>query len=163
MNKLIEECEHKLAEKFNHIDDVAYYNQVKVIEAFKSERVAAMHFNGTTGYGYGDEGRDCLGRCYAKVFGAESAIVSPHLLSGTHSLTVALFGLLRPGDTLLCVSGMPYDTIREVIFGDNVGSLKDFGVKFDCCDLNSNGKFDFDEIKKRLNSKVKVVYIQRSR
>ncbi len=163
MNKLILQCEEKLKDKFNYVDDIAYFNQVKVIEAFKEVGLAARHFNGTTGYGYGDDGRDCLGKCYAKVFGAESAIVSPHLLSGTHSLTVALFGILRPGDTLLCVSGMPYDTIREVIFGENVGSLKDFGVKFDCCDLKEDGKFDFDEIKKRLNSNVKVLYIQRSR
>lgn len=159
----IEKCEQKLAEKFKAVDDVAYFNQVKVLNAFREFGVAVRHFNGTTGYGYDDNGRDTLGKLYAKVFGAESGIVSPHLLSGTHALTVALFGLLRPGDTLFCISGMPYDTIREVIFGENNGSLKDFGVYFTCCALNENGKFDFNEIKNKFNKSVKVVYIQRSR
>ncbi len=163
MNDFISRCENKLLDKFKLIDEISYFNQVKVINAFKDNHIAVRHFNGTTGYGYGDEGRDTLAKCYAKVFGAESAIVSPHLLSGTHTLTVALFGLLRPNDEMLCVSGMPYDTIREVIFGENVGSLKDFGVKFTCCDLLSDGKFDFDGIAKFLNDNVKVVYIQRSR
>ncbi|MDE5729659.1 MAG: methionine gamma-lyase family protein, partial [Clostridia bacterium] len=118
MNNLefIESCEKKLEKKFKAVDDVAYFNQVKVLNAFRECNVAARHFNGSTGYGYGDEGRDVLGKLYAMSFGAESGIVSPHLLSGTHALTVALFGLLRPNDTLFCISGMPYDTIRGVIF-----------------------------------------------
>ena len=162
-NKLfIEQCEEKLKDKFKAVDDTAYYNQVKVLKAFEECRVALRHFNGSTGYGYDDEGRDTLGKLYALSFGAEAGIVSPHLLSGTHALTVALFGLLRPDDTLLCISGMPYDTIRGVIFGENNGSLKDFGVKFDYADLK-NGDFDFDLIKKKFNKAVKVVYIQRSR
>ncbi|MDE6868469.1 MAG: methionine gamma-lyase family protein [Clostridia bacterium] len=160
--QFIETCENKLSEKFKAIDNIAYFNQVKVGRAFKNNQVAVRHFNGTTGYGYGDEGRDCLGKLYAEAFGAESGIVSPHIVSGTHALTVALFGLLRPNDTLLCISGMPYDTIRGVIFGTDNGSLKDFGVKFVCCDLK-DGKLDFDEIKKKFNRSVKVVYIQRSR
>ncbi|MDE7439018.1 MAG: methionine gamma-lyase family protein, partial [Clostridia bacterium] len=160
--KFIEQCEDNLKEKFKTVDEIAYFNQVKVLNAFKENRVALRHFNGTTGYGYDDEGRDCLGKLYAQVFGVESGIVSPHLLSGTHSLTVALFGLLRPHDTLLCISGMPYDTIRSVIFGENNGSLKDFGVNFDYCDLK-DGDFDFDTVKSKLKSDVKVVYIQRSR
>lgn len=161
--ELIDRCELKLKEKFDYVEGVSYFNQVKVLNAFKNLNIAARHFNGTTGYGYGDEGRDVLGKLYAAAFGAESGIVSPHLLSGTHALTVALFGLLRPNDTLLCISGMPYDTIRGVIFGENNGSLKDFGVNFEYCPLDANGKFDFAEIKKQLNEKVKVVYIQRSR
>lgn len=159
----IEKCENKLAEKFKTVDETAYFNQVKVLKAFCENNIAVRHFNGTTGYGYGDEGRDVLGKLYAKAFGAEAGIVSPHLLSGTHALTVALFGLLRPKDTLFCISGMPYDTIRGVIFGENNGSLKDFGVKFECVELNKDGKFDFSEIKRRFNDRVKVVYIQRSR
>ena len=161
--QFIENCEKQLAEKFKKIDDVAYFNQVKVLNAFSKYNIAVRHFNGTTGYGYDDEGRDTLGKLYATAFGAESGIVSPHLLSGTHALTVALFGLLRPDDTLFCLSGMPYDTIRGVIFGEGNGSLKDFGVKFEYCNLDKNGKFDFAEIKKKFNNKVKVVYIQRSR
>ncbi len=134
-----------------------------MLQSFSECGVALRHFAGTTGYGYGDEGRDVLGQLYAKIFKCESGIVSPHLLSGTHALTVALFGLLRPKDTLFCISGMPYDTIRDVIFGDNCGSLKDFGVHFDCCNLLPSGDFDFEEIKKHINDSVKVVYIQRSR
>lgn len=160
--KLIESCEKKLESAFKRVDGVSYFNQVKVLKAFNKYNVATRHFNGSTGYGYGDEGRDCLGKLYAEVFGAEEGIVSSHLLSGTHALTVALFGLLRPNDTLLCISGMPYDTLRGVIFGENNGSLKDFGVNFDYCDL-LDGEFDCKTIKKKLNDKVKIVYIQRSR
>lgn len=161
--KLIESCEKKLKDKFDLIDEIAYYNQGKVLDAFRNNSVATRHFNGTSGYGYGDEGRDLLGKLYAEVFGCEAGLVSPHILSGTHALTVALFGLLRPDDVLFCISGTPYDTIRGVIYGEGNGSLKDFGVKFECCDLTNDGKFDFDLIKSKFNDKVKVVYIQRSR
>ncbi|MBE7088222.1 MAG: hypothetical protein E7370_01675, partial [Clostridiales bacterium] len=160
--KFIEECEGKLKDKFKAVDEISYFNQVKVLNAFSEYNIAIRHFNGTSGYGYDDEGRDTLGKLYAMAFGAEAGIVSPHILSGTHALTVALFGLLRPGDTLLCVSGMPYDTIRGVIFGENNGSLKDFGINFDYCDLKCD-KMDESAIKQKLNDKVKVVYIQRSR
>lgn len=158
----IEQCENKLKDKFKTVDDITFFNQTKVLDAFREHRIALRHFNGTTGYGYDDEGRDCLGKLYATVFCAESGIVSPHLLSGTHALTVALFGLLRPGDTLFCISGMPYDTLRSVIFGKNNGSLNDFGINFECVDL-IDGKFNFNDIKHKFNNKVKVVYIQRSR
>ncbi len=161
--KFIENCEKKLEEKFKLAEEISYFNQSKVLEAFNEYNVALRHFNGTTGYGYDDEGRDTLGKLYARAFGAEAGIASPHLLSGTHALTVALFGLLRPNDTLLCISGMPYDTIRGVIFGENNGSLKDFGVKFDYCELDADGKFDKHAIKSKFNGSVKVVYIQRSR
>ena len=151
----IKNCELKLAKKFEVIDEIAYFNQKKVLDAFRDNNVALRHFNGTTGYGYGDEGRDTLGKLYAQVFGCEAGIVSPHLLSGTHALTVALFGLLRPGDTVLCITGMPYDTIRGVIFGENNGSLKDFGINFEYC--------DFDGVEEKLSDSVKMIYIQRSR
>lgn len=163
IKKFIENCEKKLDERFKLAEEIAYFNQSKVLGAFKEYNVALRHFNGTTGYGYDDEGRDTLGKLYARAFGAEAGIASPHLLSGTHALTVALFGLLRPNDTLLCISGMPYDTIRGVIFGENNGSLKDFGVKFDYCELDADGKFDKHAIKSKFNGSVKVVYIQRSR
>ena len=161
--KFIENCEKKLEERFKLAEEISYFNQSKVLEAFKEYNVALRHFNGSTGYGYDDEGRDTLGKLYARAFGAEAGIASPHLLSGTHALTVALFGLLRPNDTLFCISGMPYDTIRGVIFGENNGSLKDFGVKFDYCELEADGKFDKHAIKSKFNDSVKVVYIQRSR
>ena len=99
--RLIKNCEIKLKEKFELADEIAYFNQVKVINAFNKNRISVMHFNGTTGYGYGDIGRDTLSQLYADVFCAENGIVSPHLLSGTHSLTVALFGILRPDDRVL--------------------------------------------------------------
>lgn len=165
-NDFIYLCEEKLKEKFKTVDEISYFNQVKVLNAFKENRVALRHFNGTTGYGYDDEGRDCLGKLYSEVFGTESGIVSPHLLSGTHALTVALFGLLRPGEILFCISGMPYDTLRGVIYGEGNGSLKDFGINFEYVGLLDDGKFDYEEIKSRyalLKDKVKVVYIQRSR
>lgn len=159
----IKECEEKLKEKFTLVDEIAYHNQKKVMQAFSNNNIALRHFAGTSGYGYGDEGRDTLGKLYAEVFNTESGIVSPHLLSGTHSISVALFGLVKRGDNVLCVSGMPYDTIRPVIFGDNIGSLKDLGVNFECVELDINGKFDFDGIKKGLENKVDLIYIQRSR
>lgn len=160
--EFIRECEDALKDKFAIVDDIAYFNQVKVLNAFRQNRIAVRHFAGTTGYGYGDEGRDTLGKLYADVFSAEAGIVSPHLLSGTHALSVALFGVLKGGDTLLCVSGMPYDTIRPVIFGENIGSLKDLGVMFECCDLTADGNFDLEAISEKLN-RATVVYIQRSR
>lgn len=161
--EFIKLCEEKLKPQFALIDDIAYFNQKKVLKAFSENKIAVRHFAGTTGYGYGDEGRDTLGKLYADVFVAEAGIVSPHLLSGTHSLSVALFGLLKGGDTLLCISGIPYDTIRPVIFGENIGSLKDLGVNFECVDLLPDNSFDRGKIKERLNDKVSVVYIQRSR
>ena len=163
VNNFIDKCEQKLLRQFSEVEKIAYFNQKKVIEAFRKNNIAIRHFAGTTGYGYGDEGRDTLGKLYADVFGAQSGIVSPHLLSGTHSLSVALFGLLGCGDTLLCVSGMPYDTIRPVIFGDGIGSLKDLGVNFVCCDLTPDNQFDLPAIAGKIDQSVKVVYIQRSR
>lgn len=159
----IKACEDSLKDKFEYFDDVALFNQEKVLNAFKECRVATRHFNGSTGYGYGDEGRDCLGKLYALSFGGESGILSPHILSGTHALTVALFGLLRTGDRVLCVSGMPYDTLRGVIFGDGNGSLKDYGIEFDVLDLKSDGKFDNDKIIDKVSNDYKMIYIQRSR
>ncbi len=158
----VKACEDKLKNKFESVDEIAFYNQSKVLDAFGSNNIAVRHFNGSTGYGYGDEGRDTLGKLYADVFGTESGIVSPHLLSGTHALTVALFGLLRTGDKVLCISGMPYDTLRGVIYGNGNGSLYDYGIKFSCCDLIED-KFDFESIKRLLDSSVTMIYIQRSR
>lgn len=160
---MIEECEKSLSDSFSKLERIAYCNQVKVMEAFRKNRIALRHFVGTTGYGYGDEGRDTLNSLFADIFGAESALVSPNLLSGTHALTVGLFGVLRTGDTLFSISGDPYDTLREVISGDNIGSLRDYGIAFKKCDL-VNGEFDFAAIREGLSDPaVKVVFIQRSR
>lgn len=164
IEELIKESEKELKFAYKRLDDIAYYNQVKVLQAFKKNRIAAMHFAPSTGYGYGDVGRESLGQVYADTFGTEAGIVSPALLSGTHALTVALFGVLRTGDRVLCVSGQPYDTLQGVIFGDGNGSLKDFKIDFDVLELTDAGKFDYPAIKERLATKnYKMLYIQRSR
>ena len=164
IDERIASAERALAPKFAAIDEIAYYNQDKVLHAFKEERIALRHFAPSTGYGYGDEGRDALGRVYARAFGAERAIVSPTLLSGTHTLTVALFGVLRPGDNVLCISGTPYDTLRGVIWGEGNGSLADFGISFETLALDEGGKMDLAAVEKELASQeYRMVYIQRSR
>ncbi len=166
IEQMIEKSERKLANYFKKADEIAQFNQEKVLNAFNKRAIALRHFNGTTGYGYGDDGRFALGEVYADAFGAEAGIVSPALLSGTHALTVALFGVLRTGDSVLCISGMPYDTLRGVIYGEGNGSLKDFGISFDCVDLDESGKFDKIAIQKevkRLGNSLKMIYIQRSR
>lgn len=162
----IKNSERQLENAFARADEISEYNQEKVLRAFQKHSIALRHFNGTTGYGYGDDGRFALGDVFADSLGAEAGIVSPALLSGTHALTVGLFGVLRTGDAVLSVSGMPYDTIRGVIFGDGNGSLKDFGISFDCAALTSDGKFDYPLIQKemqRLGSALKMIYLQRSR
>ncbi len=161
---LIKNSEKELTSSFSYLDEVAYYNQKKVLEAFQTNRIAAMHFAPSTGYGYGDVGRDALGQIYADAFGAEAGIVSPAMLSGTHALTVALFGVLRTGDKVLCVSGQPYDTLQGVLYGEGNGSLKDFGISFDVVNLTDEGKFDYAAVGEALkNNQYKMLYIQRSR
>ncbi len=149
------------------IDKTTEYNQLKVLDAFRENRVSEAHFAETTGYGYGDRGREVLESVFAKSVGAEAALVRHTLTCGTHTLTVALFGLLRPGDTMLCVTGTPYDTIQPTIgIGGESGrgSLKDFGVAYRQVELNENGAPDLDAISAALDdSKIKLVYIQRSR
>ena len=164
--ELIKQSETALEKEFKRADEISEYNLEKVLKSFHDVNLALRHFNSTTGYGYGDEGRDVLGQVYAKSLGAEDGIVSPSILSGTHALTVALFGVLRPNDSVLSVSGMPYDTIRGVLFGEGNGSLKDFGVSFYHTELTEDGKFDKDAIKAKmqeLSSSLKMIYIQRSR
>ena len=168
IDDFIAKSEEKCKKQFEKIDKIALYNQEKVLKAFQKNEVQARHFNGTTGYGYDDIGRDTLCRLYADIFNAESAIVSPNIVSGTHALTLMLFGVLRPGDKLLAVSGMPYDTLTDVILADNKGSLKDFGIKFDKIDLKTNPdltpEFDYEAIENALKTeKIKAVFAARSR
>ena len=166
INHIIEEAEISLKKEFAFANEICQHNQEKVIDAFAKNGVALRHFNGSSGYGIGDEGRHVLGQVFADAMGAESGIVSPALLSGTHTLAVALFGLLRPGDRALAVTGLPYDTLRGVIFGENNGSLKDLGVKFDLLDLNATGAVDFTSLEAQLKNAgedLKMIYIQRSR
>ena len=165
---IIFESEKELEKSYARIDDIALFNEKKVLDAFKNNNIQARHMYGSTGYGYGDDGRDALGKVFADIFKAESALVSPLISSGTHALTVMLFASVSKGDTILSITGMPYDTLNDVIFGENCGSLKDFGVNFESIDLNidENGNpiFKLDEIKNKLFSeKIKAVFIQRSR
>ena len=146
------------------IDKQAEYNELKVIKAMQDNRVSDIHFASTTGYGYNDLGRDTLEEVFANVFQAESALVRPQLMSGTHALHVALSGNLRPGDELLSPNGKPYDTLEEVIgIRESVGSLKEYGVTYRQADLLADGSFDFDTIAKCINEKTKLMTIQRSK
>ncbi len=163
IDNLIENVKDQLKTQFAECDDIALYNQNKVLEAFRKNKIALRHFNATTGYGYDDAGRDTLNRLFADTFGAEDALVSPYFTTGTHTISTALFGLLRPGDTLLSISGAPYDTLIDVISGNNIGSLKDFGIDYRQVNLTENGKFDNIKIKDSLQSPHSVIYIQRSR
>ena len=153
-----------LKERFEAIDQVAEYNQMKVIKAMQENRVSDIHIAATTGYGYNDLGRDTLESVYASAFHGEAALVRPQLTSGTHALCVALSGNLRPGDELLSPVGKPYDTLEEVIgIRESVGSLKEYGVSYRQVDLLPDGSFDFDGIRRALNEKTKLVTIQRSK
>lgn len=147
------------------IDETTDYNQQKMLAAFIEAGVSESHFVASTGYGYGDRGRDALDLVYAKAFGAEDALVRHNFVCGTHALTVALFGVLRPGDTMLSVTGIPYDTLRGVIgiTGNGNGSLKEFGVQYEQMELKPDGTPDYVEIENRVSPKIKMVYIQRSR
>lgn len=161
--KLIDTAIEKLSDQFKAVDEIAFVNQQKVLNAFINNRIALRHFNPTTGYGYDDVARDTLNKIYAEVFGTEDAIVSPLITSGTHALTIALFGLLRPNQTLLCITGKPYDTLNDVIFGEGYGSLKDFGVRCKIVPLK-DGAPDIPAIKAAIKSEnPSVVMIQRSR
>ncbi|MGI6701570.1 MAG: aminotransferase class I/II-fold pyridoxal phosphate-dependent enzyme [Christensenellales bacterium] len=157
--KIINDAEKKL--NFDLIDGTALYNQSKVLDAFRKHKVSYRHFAPTNGYGYGDEGRDVLNKVFAEVFRAEDALVSPYIASGTHALSLMLQGLLRPGDTLLNISGKPYDTLNNVISGKNVNSLEDYGVIYRRIAL-IDGKFDKDLITRSLDN-VKMVFITRSK
>ncbi len=165
IEKLIQTAEEKLIESFKEVDKIAFFNQKKVLTAFQKNKISLRHFQATTGYGYDDVGRDTLGTLFADVFNAESAIVSPQIVSGTHALTLALFGISRPNDSILSISGTPYDTLEEVIHGKGNGSLADFGVSFETIDLK-NDDFDLDAISMKLKSAkkpFKIIYLQRSR
>lgn len=154
------------AERFREIEDVQEYHQTKMIKAFQNAGVRESYFCGSTGYGYDDFGRDALDRVYAYVFDAEDALVRHNFVSGTHALTVALFGVLRPGDMMLSVTGMPYDTIRSAIGieGDYPGSLRDFDIHFEITELLPDGTLDYDRIRADIaEKKPRMVYIQRSR
>ena len=160
-----ERAQEMIRPQLSRIEETTEYNQQKMLAAFIKNGVSESHFAASTGYGYGDRGRDALDRVFADAFGAEDALVRHNFASGTHALTVALFGVLRPGDTMLSVTGLPYDTLRAVIglSGNGIGSLKEFGIRYEQVDLTPDGKPDYGEIARRVNPGVKLVYLQRSR
>lgn len=159
IEKFINQIEKEEAENFAKIEKIALVNQEKVLSAFRENKISSRHFNPTNGYGYDDVGRDALCRLFADIFKAEDAIVSPLITSGTHALTLALFGILRPNDTLLAATGRPYDTLEEVINGEGIGSLRDFGISYMQCEY-TNEIFDYDTIEK---VKPKLIIVQRSK
>ena len=162
--KLINESEKAIKLELDKIDEVVFKNSKKVLEAFQKESVSEYHFNSTTGYGYNDIGRDVIENVYSDIFKSEDALVRSQFISGTHALTVALFGMLRPNDIMLSISGTPYDTLHEVIgIKENNSSLKSFGVKYEEIDLINND-FDYENIISRVSKNdIKMVYIQRSK
>lgn len=160
LDKYIDIVNKKIEDELKEIDKIVYSNSKKVLDAFHKEKVLTTDFNSSTGYGYNDIGRDKVEKVFADYFGCESALVRCQFVSGTHALSTAFFGILRPGDTLLSISGLPYDTLHEVIgIKDNPSSLKAFGINFKYIDLINND-FDYDKIRDSLN--VKMVHIQRS-
>ena len=166
-NKIIDivnKSENEVKEQFEKINELCEYNTRKVLEAFQDNDLSEIHFNETTGYGYNDIGRDVIEKIYAQIFKTEDSIVRGQFISASHALNVTLFAMLRPGDTMISISGKPYDTLDEVIgLRENKSSLKSFGVKYEQIDLIDND-FDYEQIEKRfLKNDIKIVEIQRSR
>jgi cystathionine beta-lyase family protein involved in aluminum resistance len=163
--KLINETEEKIAGMRKKVQDIALVNQSKVLDAFRKHHLSDAHFANSTGYGYDDPGRDALENIYASTFKTEAALVRPHIISGTHAIATALFGVLRPGDDLLYITGEPYDTLLEVVSvaGNGIGSFKEYNIGYDFVLLNKDNTVDFNAVKEKITKKTKVIAIQRSR
>ncbi|MER2047061.1 MAG: methionine gamma-lyase family protein [Solibacillus sp.] len=162
---LAAQVEEKVRTYHQEVDERAFYNQQKVLAAFRNNQVSDFHLHPSTGYGYDDEGRDNLERVYAQTFGAEAAIVRPQIISGTHAITLSLFGVLRPGDELVYITGKPYDTLQSIVDGGekDTGSLKDYKIGYSHVDLIDNKKIDWEGVKKAVNENTKMIAIQRSK
>lgn len=165
LGPLIEKAEEKITHIHQQIDKVIEENQYKVLQSFQKHQVGEIHFTPSTGYGYNDLGRETLEKIYADVFGGEAALVRQQIVSGTHAIAISLFGVLRPGDELLYITGKPYDTLEEVvgIRGNDSGSLKEFGISYNAVSLTDSGKVDFEAVRKAINPNTKVIGIQRSK
>ena len=162
--KFGKEIEKSLAERFQKFDEIAEYNQMKVLLAMQKNKVSAECFQSSSGYGYDDYGRDTLEKVYADTFHTEACLVRPQIACGTHALAIALFGNLRPGDELYSPAGKPYDTLEEVIgIRPSRGSLAEYGITYRQTDLLPDGSFDYENIRKSINEKTKLVAIQRSK
>ena len=155
-----------LANQEPKLRDIVLVNHAKVLKAFQTERVSSHHLHGTTGYGLGDAGREVLDRVVARILGTEAALVRGQFVSGTHAIAAALYGVLRPGDHLLSVTGAPYDTLEEVIGisgNNNEGSLSDYGISFNMVPLDGQGHIQFPEVKQAITAKTRLLLVQRSR
>lgn len=165
LEKWVSEIEPKLAARWKEIDQISDTNQLRVLRSFRNHKVSDFHFTPSTGYGYDDIGRSNLEEIYAEVFGGEAALVRPQIVSGTHAIAIALFGLLRPNDELIYITGKPYDTLEEVIGvrGEGMGSLKEYGINYKQVDLTPERKIDWQGIANAITPATKVIGIQRSR
>jgi len=155
---LVDSCEQEVRPLFNELDDIMTYNQYKVLDAFQKNSISDRHFSWNTGYGYDDMGREATERLFADVFHAEAALVRPIIVNGTHALSLALTGVLRPGDKMIYSTGGPYDTLEETIGirGKGKGTLMDYGVKYDQVELKSDGTIDFDALKKAITPDTRM-------
>lgn len=165
LQPIIKEVEVQVIDLHKEIDERIDRNQYRVLASFQHHRVSDSHFIPTTGYGYDDIGRDTLEEIYAEVFGGEAGLVRPQIISGTHAISIALFGVLRPGDELLYITGKPYDTLEEIvgIRGNGIGSLKDFGISYNSVPLTEEGNVDFTTIQEAIKANTKMIGIQRSK
>lgn len=165
LQERVKEMEEKIQPILAQIHETALSNQKKVLDSFRKKQVSDHHFTPSTGYGYDDFGRDTLEEVYADVFKAEAGIVRPQLISGTHAISTALFGVMRPGDDVLYITGQPYDTLLEVVgvTGNGIGSFKEYNMGYDAVDLLEDGSVDFEMVKEKITPATKVIAIQRSR
>lgn len=162
---IVNEIEQQIAGIHKRIDERIDSNQFRVLQSFQKNRVSDSHFIPTTGYGYDDAGRETLEKIYAEVFGGEAGLVRPQIISGTHAISIALFGILRPGDELLYITGKPYDTLEEIvgIRGTGNGSLKEFGISYNTVNLTETGEIDWEAVQKAIKPETKMIGIQRSK
>lgn len=165
LQRIVSSVEQQIVSVHKAIDERIESNQFRVLRSYQKHRVSDSHFIPTTGYGYDDIGRDTLELIYADVFGAEAGLVRPQIISGTHAISISLFGILRPGDELLYITGKPYDTLEEIvgIRGNGVGSLKEFGISYDIVALTEEGTIDWDVVASKIKSNTKMIGIQRSK
>ncbi|GGE63252.1 aminotransferase class I/II-fold pyridoxal phosphate-dependent enzyme [Priestia taiwanensis] len=162
---IAEKVEAKIQAVHARIDRVMESNQYRVLESFRENKVSDSHFIPTTGYGYDDIGRDTLEKIYAEVFGGEAGLVRPQIISGTHAISTALFGILRPGDELVYITGKPYDTLEEIvgIRGKGIGSFREYNIGYETVDLTEEGQVDFEAVRKAIKPNTKMIGIQRSK
>jgi cystathionine beta-lyase family protein involved in aluminum resistance len=165
LQQIVSSVEQQIAGIHKAIDERIESNQFRVLRSYQKHRVSDSHFIPSTGYGYDDIGRDTLELIYSDVFGAEAGLVRPQIISGTHAISISLFGILRPGDELLYITGKPYDTLEEIvgIRGNGVGSLKEFGISYDSVALTEEGTIDWDVVASKIKSNTKMIGIQRSK